>query len=278
MFTSYLTTWLRELCECVGFYSGERREQWRGFKQSLEQLRDTGVQPRQGEVRVNGGSSAWWQTHTECFTQERNAGTHSWYRETESRPKRPRQAGPGVLQGVQDLIAELVAKAYRIVYTDGSSKRLSHKDMRRAGYSQRKMSKGVRCVSAAMCRHATGKQTTERSFGQHWKPYRGSGCQNWQSSPTHSTCNWEQPAGPSTGSQKDGQPHPVSCRSTCPSGKCCSRKWRSLEEKSGGSTSQHMLTCRGMRWRMDWRWKACAQARCGPSMSHNSHHQGRSPR
>ena len=133
MFTSYLTTWLRELCEWVRFYSGERREQWRGFKQSLEQLRDTGVQPRQGEVRVNGGLSAWWQTHTECFTQEYNAGTHNWHKETESRPKRPRQASPGVLQGVQDLIAELVAKGYRIVYTGGSSKRLSHKDMRRAG-------------------------------------------------------------------------------------------------------------------------------------------------
>ena len=132
MFTLYLTTWLRELCEWGGFYSGERREQWRGFKQSLEQLRDTGVQPRQGEVRVNGGLSAWWQTHTECFTQERNADTHSWHKETESRPKRPRQAGPGVFQGVQDLIAQLVAKGYRIVYTDGSSKRLSHKDMRRA--------------------------------------------------------------------------------------------------------------------------------------------------
>ena len=33
---------------------------------------------------------------------------------------------------MQDLIAELVAKGYRIVYTDRSSKRLSHKDMRRA--------------------------------------------------------------------------------------------------------------------------------------------------
>ena len=65
--------------------------------------------------------------------QERSADKHSWHRETESRPKRPRQAGPGVLQGVQDLIVELVAKGYRIVYTDGSSKRLSHKDMRRAG-------------------------------------------------------------------------------------------------------------------------------------------------
>ena len=133
MFTSYVTTWLRELCEWVGFYTGERREQWRGFQKSLEQLRDTGVQPRQGEVQVHGGLNAWWQTHTECFTQERSANNHSWQREMESRPKRPRQAGPGVLQGVQDLNSELVAKGYRIVYTDGSSKRLGHKDMRRAG-------------------------------------------------------------------------------------------------------------------------------------------------
>ena len=91
------------------------------------------MQPRQGEVQVHGGLNAWWQTHTECFTQEKPANDHSWQRATESRPKRPRQAGLGVLQGVQDLIAELVAKGYRIVYTDGSSKRLSHKDMRRAG-------------------------------------------------------------------------------------------------------------------------------------------------
>ena len=45
MFASYLTTWLRELCEWVGFYTGEHREQWKGFQKSLEQLRDTGVQP-----------------------------------------------------------------------------------------------------------------------------------------------------------------------------------------------------------------------------------------
>ena len=32
VFTSYLTTWLRELCEWVGFYTGERREQWKGFQ------------------------------------------------------------------------------------------------------------------------------------------------------------------------------------------------------------------------------------------------------
>ena len=76
---------------------------------------------------------AWCQTHTECFTQDWNADTRNWQREAESRPKRPRHARPGVLQGVQDLIAELVAKGYRIVYTDGSSKRLSHRDTRRAG-------------------------------------------------------------------------------------------------------------------------------------------------
>ena len=105
-FTLYPTTRLRELCEWVGFYSGGRREQYRGFKQSLEHLRDTGVQPRQGEVRVHGGLGAWWQMNTECFTQKRNAGTHIWHRETASRPKRPRQAGPGVCQGVQDVIAE----------------------------------------------------------------------------------------------------------------------------------------------------------------------------
>ena len=35
-------------------------------------------------------------------------------------PQAPRQAGPGVLQGVQDLIAEMVAKGYKIVYTHGS--------------------------------------------------------------------------------------------------------------------------------------------------------------
>ena len=78
MFTSQLTTWLRELCEWVGFYTGERREQWRGFQKSLEHLRDTGVQPRQGEVQVHGGLNAWWQTHTECFTQEIWANNYSW--------------------------------------------------------------------------------------------------------------------------------------------------------------------------------------------------------
>ena len=38
MFTSYLTTWLRELCGWIEYYPAERKDQWRGFKQSLEQL------------------------------------------------------------------------------------------------------------------------------------------------------------------------------------------------------------------------------------------------
>ena len=132
MFTSYLTTWLRELCGWIEYHSARRKDQWRGFNQLLEQLRDTGVQPRQGEVRTTTGLSVWWQTHTECFTQHRSTNTRNWQGEAEPHPKRLRQAGPGVLQGLQDLIAEFVAKGYRIVYTDGSSKRLSHKDMRNA--------------------------------------------------------------------------------------------------------------------------------------------------
>ena len=58
-----------------------------------------------------------------------NVNTRNWQGEAEPHPKRPRQAGPGMLQDVQDLIAKLVAKGCRLVYTDGSSKRLSHKDM-----------------------------------------------------------------------------------------------------------------------------------------------------
>ena len=61
--TSYLTTWLRERCEWVGFYSGERRAQWRGFKQSLEQFRDTGVQPDKGKYEYWGIECMVANTH-----------------------------------------------------------------------------------------------------------------------------------------------------------------------------------------------------------------------
>ena len=117
----------------IEYHPRERKHQWRGFKQSLEHLRDTGLEPQQGEVRTNTGLTAWSQTHMECFTQDPNMGTRNWHGPAEPHPKRPRQAGPGVLHGVQNRIAELVAKRYIIVYTNGSSKTLSHKDMRRAG-------------------------------------------------------------------------------------------------------------------------------------------------
>ena len=58
MFTSCLTTCLCELCEWIEYYSGERKDHWRGFKQSLEHLRDTEVQPRQGDVHINKGLMA----------------------------------------------------------------------------------------------------------------------------------------------------------------------------------------------------------------------------
>ena len=48
VFSSFLTTWLRELYEWVGYFSGEIKEQWRGFARLVELLRDTGVQPGRG--------------------------------------------------------------------------------------------------------------------------------------------------------------------------------------------------------------------------------------
>ena len=97
VFTSYLTTLLRELCGWNEYYLGERKDQWRGFKQSPEQLWDTGVQRRQGEVRITKGLSAWWQTHTEYFTQDQNVNTRNWQGEGEPHPKHTRQADPGAL-------------------------------------------------------------------------------------------------------------------------------------------------------------------------------------
>ena len=118
---------------------------------------------------------------------------------------------------MQELIAELVEKGYRIVYTDGSSKRLSHKDMRRAGGFGVFAAEDDQGPEVRFCgyvpthyrqtNNVTGKQTMEQSFGQPWKPYRDSGCQNWQSSPTRNTCSWERLAGPNIGSQSDGQPY-----------------------------------------------------------------------
>ena len=281
VFASYLTTWLRELCEWVGFYTGERREQWKGFQKSLEQLRDTGVQPRQGEVQVHGGLNAWWQTHTECFTQEKSADNHSWQRATESRPKRPRQAGPGVLQGVQELIAELVEEGYKIVYTDGSSKRLSHRDMRRAGGFGVFAAEDDQGPEVRFCGYVPThyRQTNDgaelwaavEALQGFWVPKLAilTDSQYLQSGATGRAQHWKSKGWTTTSEN---------CKSTSQSGKCCSRKWRRREGKSRGNMFQHMSTCREMRWRMDWPWKACVQAHCGHSMLHQNHHLGQSPR
>ena len=116
---------------------------------------------------------------------ERGHAQLAWGSETT--PEAP-EAGPAVLQGVQDLIAELVAKGYRIVYTDGSSKRLSAGRVASV-YSRQKMTKDQNCVSAATSRRVTDKQITVQSFGQHLKRYRGFGYPSWRSSRTLGTCN-----------------------------------------------------------------------------------------
>ena len=63
-----------------------------------------------------------------------------------------------------------------------------------------------------------------------------------------------------------------------PHPRCTRDETRRREQKSGGNMSQHMSTCREMRWRMDWPWKACVQAHYGQSMLHQNHHQGQTQR
>ena len=87
----------------------------------MEQPRDTGVQPRQGEVRPPTGAASWWKTHTNCFSQVGGPRYVEQAESTEPRPKRPRVVRPEVMKSVQQLIAELVSDGWRLVYTDGSS-------------------------------------------------------------------------------------------------------------------------------------------------------------
>ena len=121
VFASYLTTWLRELCGWIEYRPGEGPM---GRFQAIAGAtsRHRGAATTRGSTHKQG-LSVCWQTHAECFTQDRNMGTRNWLGEAEPPPKRPREAGPGVLQGVQDLIAELEAKGYIIVYTDGGPQR-----------------------------------------------------------------------------------------------------------------------------------------------------------
>ena len=79
---------------------------------------------------------------------------------------------------MQDLIAELVEKGYMRVYTDGSSKRLCHKDMRRAEGFGVFAAEDDQGPEVRFCGYVPTHHRQRRSFGQPWKTYRDSGCQN----------------------------------------------------------------------------------------------------
>ena len=66
---SWLTSSLRVMYEWWGYNSGEEKMNWQGVPQSVEQLKDTGVQPQQGEVRWQTGAASLWKVHTDCFSQ-----------------------------------------------------------------------------------------------------------------------------------------------------------------------------------------------------------------
>ena len=97
-----------------------------------------------------------------------------------------------MLQGVQDLIADLVAKGYRIVYTDGSSKRLSHKYMRRAGGFGVFTVEDEQGPEVRLCGYVPTRHGQTNNGAELWaalEALKGCGCQNRQSYSTHSTCN-----------------------------------------------------------------------------------------
>ena len=54
MFTSYLTTWLRELCEWVGFYTGERRNNGKAFKNQWNNLETPECSRDKGKCKYMG--------------------------------------------------------------------------------------------------------------------------------------------------------------------------------------------------------------------------------
>ena len=67
--------------------------------------------------------NSWWQLQMDCFTQTKKDPRSNDER-VELAPKKPRVAEPRVLKDVHDLITELVAEGWRILYTDGSSTRI----------------------------------------------------------------------------------------------------------------------------------------------------------
>ena len=240
------------------------------------------MQPRQGDARINKGLRAWWQTHAECFTQDRNANTRNWQGEPEPHPKRP-HAGPGVLQGVQDLIAELVAKGCRIIYTDGSSKRLSHRGVRRAGgfgvfATEDEQGPEVRFCGYAPARHRQTNNGAElwaalEALHGFWVPklailtdsqYLELGAngraQHWKSKGWTTT----------TGKLQVHVPvWEMLLQEMAKPGRAV--RWEHVPALAD------LSMCRGMRWRMDWQWKACARVHCGPNKSHSNRHPDRNP-
>ena len=74
VFISCLTTWLRELCEWVGFYTGERREQWRGFQQSATSRYRSAAATR-GSTGIRGIECMVANTHGELHTRAHSRQT-----------------------------------------------------------------------------------------------------------------------------------------------------------------------------------------------------------
>ena len=186
-----------------------------------------------------------------------------------------------MLQGVQNLIAELVAKGYRIVYTDGSSKRLSHKDMRRAGRFGVFVAEDEQGPEVRLCGYVPTHHRQTNHGAELWAALEAlqgfrvpklailTDSQYQYLGASGRAQHWRSKGWTTTSGKLEVQ---------VPVWEMLLREMvKSGREVRWEHVPANMPTCRQMRWRMDCRWKACARARCGPSMSHTSHHQGRTP-
>ena len=81
----------------------------------------------------HSGVESWWRVHTECFSQERHLRQAHGAKQAEPKPKKPWLARPEVSRGVLELITEVGSPGWRLVYTDGWSKRLVPDSKDRAG-------------------------------------------------------------------------------------------------------------------------------------------------
>ena len=86
----------------------------------------------------------------------------------------------------------LVAKGYGIVYTDGSSKRLSHKDMRRAGGFSVFAPEDEQGPEVRFCGYVPTRHRQTNNSAELWaalEALQGFGYPSWRSLRTPSTCN-----------------------------------------------------------------------------------------